>query len=96
MIGRLARAAHEWDAWLHENAGRTYIGILTWGLVVSIIGSLGVLGRALSGGEGGLAVIVVLVFQSALLVNQLAQWHELRQRRHLRRDAGLGVAELDG
>jgi hypothetical protein len=28
-----------------------------------------------------LGTIAVLVFQSALLVNQLAQWHELRERR---------------
>ncbi|HTZ69904.1 MAG TPA: hypothetical protein VMB71_04560 [Acetobacteraceae bacterium] len=82
MLSRLALSAHEFDAWLHENAGRLYIAILSWGLVFSIIGSLGKLGNAASG-HSGLTALLVLVFQAALLINQLAQWHELRERRQV-------------
>jgi hypothetical protein len=81
MIKRLAFAAYELDEWLHQHAGRAYIAILSWGLVASILGSLRILGHAMSKGSGGLATLLALLFQAALLVNQLAQWHELRERR---------------
>jgi hypothetical protein len=81
MLKRLSRNAHELDDWLHLHVGRAYVAILGWGLVASIIGSLRVLNHTLSRGGLGLGTIAVLVFQSALLVNQLAQWHELRERR---------------
>ena len=81
MMKRLAFAAYELDEWLHQHVGRAYIAILSWGLVASILGSLRILGHAMSKGSGGLATLLALVFQAALLVNQLAQWHELRERR---------------
>jgi hypothetical protein len=76
VVAALARNAHILDEWLHENFGRAYYAILVWGLVASILGGLSTLGRALSSFG-----IITLVFQGALLVNQLAQWHELRERR---------------
>jgi hypothetical protein len=76
MLSRLARRAHELDEWLHQNVGRAYVAILGWGLVLSILASIAKLGHALS--SFGL---ITLVLQGALLVNQLAQWHELRERR---------------
>ncbi len=87
MLDRIARTAHEADQWLHQNAGRTYAAILGWGLVLSILGSLGILLHALSQGKDGLTILVVLVIQAALLVNQLAQWHEWQERRRRRKDA---------
>jgi hypothetical protein len=91
MIRNLASSAHELDEWLHQHVGRAYVAILGWGLVASIVGSLTVLGHALSNGGSGLSPLLVLVFQSALLVNQLAQWHELRERRRQRKNSGLGA-----
>jgi hypothetical protein len=91
MLKRLAKSAYELDEWLHQNVGRAYVAILGWGLVASIIGSLTVLSHALSSGRGGLTPLLTLVFQSALLVNQLAQWHELRERRRRRKEAVLGA-----
>jgi hypothetical protein len=87
MLKHLARAAAELDEWLHQHVGRAYVAILGWGLVVSIIGSLGVLGHALASGGTGLSPLAILVFQSALLVNQLAQWHDLQERRRRRKEA---------
>jgi hypothetical protein len=76
MFSRLASRAHELDEWLHQNVGRAYVAILGWGLVLSILASIAKLGNALSSFG-----VITLVFQAALLVNQLAQWHELRERR---------------
>jgi hypothetical protein len=84
MLNRLALRAHELDEWLHENVGRAYVAILGWGLVLSIFASVASLGRALTSFG-----FITLVFQAALLVNQLAQWHELRARRRRPKDAGL-------
>ncbi len=87
MLRRLAKSAHELDEWLHEHVGRAYVAILGWGLVASMIASLSVLSHALSRGRSGLTPLAILVFQSALLVNQLAQWHDLRERRRRRKEA---------
>jgi hypothetical protein len=86
MLNRLARSAHELDEWLHQNVGRAYVAILGWGLVASMIGSVTVLGHALSGGRSGLTPALTLVFQAALLVNQLAQWNDLAERRRRRKE----------
>ena len=94
MLKNLASSAHELDEWLHQHVGRAYVAILTWGLVASMIGSATTLGHELSAGEGGLTPLVVLVFQAGLLVNQLAQWHELRERRRQRRGTTTAAVEL--
>jgi hypothetical protein len=85
MFGRLIRRAHRLDEWLHQNFGRPYSIILMIGLVISIADSLDRLGRAVSGlGGGEVKLMMELVFQGALLVNQLAQWHDLHERRRRR------------
>ena len=89
MLKTLTERAHELDQWLHIHAGRSYMAILTWGLVLSIINSVSVVGGAFSRGHVGLTPLFVLVVQSGLLVNQLAQWHELRQRRRNRKTAAI-------
>ena len=87
MLKRIALTAHELDAWLHSQHPGLYGGILRWGLVVSILGSLSTLRHAIDTDSVGVGSIVPLVFQAALLINQLAQWHELNERRRLRRGA---------
>jgi hypothetical protein len=84
MLKRLARTAHELDEWLHINVGRAYVALLGWGLVVSILNSITKLGHALS--SFGL---ITLVLQGALLINQLAQWHELRARKRRHKEPRL-------
>jgi hypothetical protein len=88
MLGRFIRRAHRLDEWLHQNLGRPYTIILTIGLLISIGDSLDRLGRALSGlGGGELKLVMELVFQGGLLVNQIAQWHDLHERRRQRTSA---------
>lgn len=85
MLANLSRRAYELDIWLHENVGRPYIAILSVGLAISILDSVRSLGDTLSGSVHDLGDIIglllVLAFQSGLLVNQMAQWHERRTRR---------------
>ena len=91
MVNQLIRDAHSLDAWLHEHF-RLYTFILGCGLVIAIFNNVGALGRTLSGtgaehGDHSLKLLVMLVFQAALLVNQVAQLHEHRQRRRNRKAA---------
>jgi hypothetical protein len=95
MLDRISQTAQDLDEWLHQHWGRSYVAILGWGLVLSILGSLSVLRHAVLAGGSGLPPIVVLVFQAALLVNQLAQWHQLKARR-LARKAGAPARGVDG
>jgi hypothetical protein len=92
MLDRIGQAAHELDEWLHRHAGRSYVAILGWGLVLSILASLSVLRHALLSGGSGLTPIAALIFQGALLVNQLSQWHELKARRRRRKTQRAGPA----
>jgi hypothetical protein len=90
MLTSLFRGASWLDAWLHQHVGRLYSGILTWGLVITISGGVASLAKSftLDGGRIDLVKIVLTVaLQAALLVNQLAQWSELRQRRQARKAA---------
>ena len=94
MLAKLSLRAHELDIWLHENVGRPYIAILGWGLVFSIFESLRALSHTLAENASGVfslvKLLLILAFQAGLLVNQLAQWHQHRQR-HSRKRPGRGV-----
>lgn len=83
MIGGLMRGAHALDAWLKEHVGRPYTLILSVGLVLLMVQSVQELvktvseaGKTLTGDVVGFAFTVV--FQLALLINVMAQWHEHR------------------
>lgn len=84
MLAKLSLRAHELDIWLHANVGRPYIAILGWGLVFSILDSLRSLSHTLTTESGSLfgqvKLLLILAFQAGLLINQLAQWHQHRQR----------------
>ena len=83
MLTKLAGEAHALDAWLHENF-RIYTIILGWGLVYGIVTNAGGLLADLTGDEHGsghaFGLLVTVAFQAGLLINQLAQFHEHRQR----------------
>ncbi|HEY5071457.1 MAG TPA: hypothetical protein VII63_05435 [Caulobacteraceae bacterium] len=85
MIGLITRGADRLDAWLHLHLGRTYTVILGAGLVFGIIASLRGLGQAMGSGTSVVRIVATVVFQLALLVNQLAQFHHYRQERRARR-----------
>ena len=90
MFGNLTRYAHWLDLWLHKHIGRPYESILSIGLGLSIVASVTSLARIVSTGgaalQGDLVKTVgIVVFQVALLINQLAQLDQHRARRRRRR-----------
>lgn len=90
MLSRLTRYAHWLDLWLHRHIGRLYEFILSIGLGLSIVASATTLVHIVSAGGAALQrdvieTVGVVVFQVALLINQLAQLDEHRARRRRRR-----------
>jgi len=90
MLRFATRYAHWLDLWLRRRFGRPYTTILAIGIVLSISASIDSLGRVIGGGEKGvqgdiLKTAAFVVFQIALLINQLAQLDEHRQRRRRER-----------
>jgi hypothetical protein len=87
MIGRIIVGAHWLDAWLQVHLGRPYRVVLAVGLVVGISASIHDLSRSVSSSTNILKIVGMVLFQLALLINQLAQFHEHRQRRRARKHA---------
>jgi len=90
MLTTLTRYAHWLDLWLHKHFGRPYESMLAIGLGVSIVASVNTLGQII--GHGGAVLqgdvfktVGIAIFQTALLINQLAQLDEHRARRRRRR-----------
>lgn len=87
MIGVVIRAAHAIDAWLRLHLGRAYTITLGVGLVYGIIASVRGLSHAVGSNTSILKIVGMVLFQLALLINQLGQFHEYRQERLRRRAA---------
>ena len=90
MLTKLTRYAHWLDLWLRRHLGRPYETILAIGLVLSIGASVTNLGQIVGAGGAGMKgdiakIVAVVIFQAALLINQLAQVDEHRARRRRRR-----------
>jgi hypothetical protein len=90
MLNTVTRYAHWLDLWLHRHIGRPYESILAIGLGLSIVASATMLGHIVSIGGAALQgdlikTVGVVIFQAALLINQLAQLDEHRARRRRRR-----------
>lgn len=92
MIQTLLQASHWLDAWLREHLGRPYLAILGVGLVFGIIATFGELGHEISSGASILKLGFLIAFQVALLINQLAQFHDYREERRQRREAKRAAA----
>ena len=90
MLSTLTRWARWLDLWLHRHLGRPYETILVAGLGLSIVASVTTLSQIIETGGANLKgdvlkTIGVVIFQAALLINQLAQLDEHRVRRRRRR-----------
>ena len=106
MLTGLTRYAHWLDLWLHKHFGRPYESLLSIGLVLSISASVSSLGQIIAHGaepQGDLFKDVlktagVVIFQAALLINQLAQLdeHRARRRRRRMRDKEKGRVAAEG
>jgi hypothetical protein len=85
-IGGPISLAYWVDRRLRDQFGLPYRGLLSVGLMIGISSSVNTLARAFST-TNALASIATVVFEVALLINQLAQIHEFRQERRARRRA---------
>lgn len=90
MLTILLRYAHWLDLWLRKHVGRLYTTLLAIGIGLSIAASVTTLGQTVAAGGAGVKgdvakTIGVVIFQSTLLINQLAQLDEHRTRRRRRR-----------
>src|SRR5277367_2036514 len=90
MLSKLTRYAHWLDLWLRKHLGRPYETILAIGLVLSIGASVTNLSQIVGAGGAGMKGDIaktagIVIFQAALLINQLAQLDEHRARRRRRR-----------
>ena len=85
LRGRVLGWAYEADAWLKSRLGRPYTAILGAGLSLGIVATIKSLAAAIQTGRDPLALVATVVFEAALLINQLAQFHEYRQQTRARR-----------
>ena len=85
MIREIMRLAHRIDAWLRDHVGRPYTVILAIGLVYGIVASVRTLIHDAETRLDVFKLVVAVLFQIALLINQLAQFHEYREERAARR-----------
>ncbi len=81
MNRSIISGAHWLDAWLRLHLGRAYTGVLGAGLVLGIIASVNGLSHTVGSRTNILKVLGIVMFQVALLINQLAQFHDYRQER---------------
>lgn len=92
MIRLVLLASHRLDAWLREHLGRPYLALLGVGLVFGIIATVGELDHEIRSGSSVLKLGFLAAFQVALLINQLAQFHDYRQERRQRKQAKRAAA----
>ncbi|HZK98430.1 MAG TPA: hypothetical protein VFC47_00895 [Caulobacteraceae bacterium] len=86
MIRLIIHGAHWLDTWLRDHLGRAYTATLGAGLVIGIIATVHGLASSFATTTNVLKIIAVAAFQLALLINQLAQFHEYREDRLRRRE----------
>jgi hypothetical protein len=99
MLTNLTRYARWLDLWLRRRLGRPYETILAIGLGLSIAASVNNLSQIIGAGgvgmKGDIAKIVgIVIFQAALLINQLAQLDEHRARRRRRQMRARGKGRV--
>jgi hypothetical protein len=85
-IGGVTSLAYWLDRQLRDRIGLPYRGLLSIGLMIGMSSSVNTLTHAFST-TNLLVVAATVVFQVALLINQLAQIYEYRQERRARRRA---------
>ena len=96
MLNMLTGVARKIDEWLKHRMGRLYNGVLSAGLVLAIIDTVRKIVHDVSDSSDHkgniLKLAVEAVFQAMLLVDQLTQLdnrrERIRQRREARRTAG--------
>lgn len=87
MIPTILKLSSALDAWLREHIGRPYLAALWVGLILGIIAAFEDLLKDLGRHDNVLKLSLFIAFQAALLVNQLAQFHDYREQRMRQREA---------
>lgn len=87
MIPTILKLASALDAWLREHIGRPYLAALWVGLILGIIAAFQDLLKDLGRHDSVVKLSLFIAFQAALLVNQLAQFHDYREERLRQREA---------
>lgn len=87
MIATILKLSSALDAWLREHIGRPYLAALWVGLILGIIAAFQDLLKDLGRHDNVLKLSLFIAFQAALLVNQLAQFHDYREERMRQREA---------
>jgi hypothetical protein len=81
MKRNLARAAWELDEWLQSTLGRPYNALLGVGLGLGTVHQIEDLPKDLHSSSGGVVTVLIVVMDLALLINQIGQLHQHRERR---------------
>ncbi|MGA0600960.1 hypothetical protein ACO2Q3_09670 [Caulobacter sp. KR2-114] len=87
MIATILKLSSALDAWLREHIGRPYLAALGVGLVLGIVAAFQDLMKDLGRHDSVVKLSLFIAFQAALLVNQLAQFHDYREERRRQREA---------
>lgn len=85
MIGAIFRAAAFLDRWLQQKLGEPYRTLLGIGLLIEIVQRLREFPELLHSGKGLIGEGLALLLFAALLLNQLAEFHERMVARRERR-----------
>ncbi len=85
MLGRAIQLADWLDTWLKDRVGWPYNSLLGSGIGMGIVASIATIDRALVSPSNVAVLGGTLLFQVALLINQLAQLHQMREERRTRR-----------
>jgi hypothetical protein len=95
FLDRVLRAAAAVDQWLRTHFGRPYTALLSIGLVLGIGEAFRKFASELASAQhvNAWAVLGIGLFQGALLINQLAQFHVAREKRRAERAARNGAID---
>ena len=84
MFTRLTDRARWLDNWLEENLGRPYNTLLTVGLVLDMISRIEGIPAKTHSPHDLIGAALVFTMEAALLIHQLGEFSERRERRHVR------------
>jgi hypothetical protein len=81
MFRQITNGARWLDTWLEENLGRPYNSLLTIGLMLDMISRLQGIPAKLRVGHDLVGTALTFALECALLIHQLGEFSERRERR---------------
>jgi hypothetical protein len=80
MFREITNRARWLDTWLEENLGRPYNSLLTIGLVLDMISRIDAIPGKLRSGHDLIGTALTFTMEGALLIHQLGEFSERRER----------------